>query len=228
MPHGDNARFIEYAGRPEIDGDKPIGRIAEMTAARYFEICGYCYRAAHFKDMETLTDKQLYCRYADARDGRLRAIEENSAAVFNRWYDAPEKAENYADQSHLWEIAQGHTHTRIQLYLCEDERGYYLAMNGGVYVRAREVVQMYNALRRNNIPVYLHRYKDIADKISGLGEVGIVPAFEHGYAYWYGGFYKNGITTFVCFDEENFPDDIAEKVIELTDWRPLDKLKLNT
>ena len=226
LPQEDIAQFIEYAACPEIDGDKPIGRIAEMTAARYFEICGYCYRAAHFTDAEAMTDKQLYCRYADTRDGRLREIEEDSATVFDKWYDTPEKVENYADQSHMWEIAQGHTHTMIHLYLRKDERGYYLLMRGGEYARTREVVQMYNALRRNNIPVYLYRYRDIADKIAGNGEVGIVPEFENGYIYWYGGFYKKGITTFVSFDEENFPDNIAEKVIELTDWKPLDKLEL--
>ena len=106
-PQEDIAHFIEYTARPELDGDKPIGRIAEMTAARYFEICGYCYRAAHFTDAETMTDGQLYCRYADTRDGRLREIEEDSATVFDKWYDTPEKVENYADQSHMWEIAQG-------------------------------------------------------------------------------------------------------------------------
>lgn len=206
--------------------DTPDGRIKNMTAQDYFNFCALCYRAAKFEDADKLSAKELYDRYADRRDGHLREIDENSSELFSEWYHNPDRPGDLAESSHRWEIVGGSTHTRIHLYVMRDEQGYYLSLAGGIHCRSDEIVRMYNALCLNNIPVRLYAYKSIADKVAGRGKVGIVPCYDIAYHYWYGGFYDAEVVSFLSYDEENFPEDIEDKVKGLVEWKPLDKLEL--
>lgn len=147
-------QFVAYSKNDiNRENKKPIGRLKEMTAHLYYEICEVCYTAAKYKGITGLSAKAMYNKYADNRNGGLSTFDENSADAFDAWFNLSDtekwKIEN---PSHMWEIVMGHTHTMIHLFVQKDEDGYYFLMSGGVHCRSVEVIRMYNALKAQGYP----------------------------------------------------------------------------
>lgn len=213
--------FLKYA---EKEVSQPIGksnfRINDLTVNKYYEICSYCYKAAKFEYADIFSPKQLCDKYLDDRDGGLRKIEPNSIEAFDKWFNLSDAEKwKYNNSSHMWEISFGHTHTMLRLYVEKDNNGYYLMLSGGVYARKEEVVRMFNELKKRNIPVGLYHIESFIDYYKGKDYVGIISAYESGWSYWYGGFPKKGVISFVCIDEE--PEEIKKAYQEKVTWYAL-------
>lgn len=215
------ADYIAYSNQDALIG-KTTERIKNMTAQRYFDICAICYRGAKYEDVDKMTSEQMYLRFADDRDGGLRTFDHNSPEEFDKWYalstDEKWKIEN---PSHLWELRAGSSYTRIHLYLSKDKDGYYVSLSGAEEACTDDLVRMYCALKRNNIPVNFYEREIIAKKIIGDDYVGIVPCTDAAWRYSYGSFPKEGVISFLSFNLEDVPKKNEHAVIRSTDWFPL-------
>lgn len=211
----------------DYDSKKTVEHIKEMTAQLYYNACAICYSAARFEGLDGMTSKQMYLRFADNRDGGLSTIEDNSSEAFERWFNLPDNDKwEIQNPSHMWQISRGHTHTIICLYVGANEDGYYLTLAGGEHCRTDEIVRMFNALRANGLPVYYHPHERVAKALLGQDEVGIVPCFKRPFLYWYGGFKKSGVVSFIQFDEEEFSEEEIAKITKAAQWFDISKLEL--
>lgn len=223
------AVFVKNSADTKNDGaaESLTNRIKQMTAKKYYEICATCYKAARLDKIANKSAKEIYRRYADERDGGLSIINAESSEEFDKWYSSDDsKKWELQNPSHMWEIVAGSTHTRIHLYVYKDRGGYYFALTGGVYTRTAEVVRMYDALKAEGIPVYIYGHKDIRNMLLGVDEVGIVPATDTPSQYWYGGFPKDDISTFIRLSEDEFTDDEIKQIVKLAKWFELPQLSL--
>ena len=189
-----------------------------------------CYLAAKYEGAENMTAEQMYLRFADDRDGGLRAIDYNSSDEFDRWYNlSTEEKWKIENPSHLWELRAGSSYSRIHLFLKKDENGYYVSLSGGTEPCTDDLVRMYSALKRNNVPVYFHARETLAKKILGEDKVGIVPCTDRGWQYSYGGFPQEDVISFLAFNSDNVPKQNEKAVIQAAEWFPLppQKLKLS-
>jgi len=117
------ARFVNLIKNQPVDA--PTTRLPEMTAALFFDCCRLGYEANRYEGIEKLEPKELYRSYADSRDEGLLRLDESSAETFNDWYH--DKA-HYG--GHPWEVCRGGNSTHISLYVCHDERGWWLRLAG--------------------------------------------------------------------------------------------------
>lgn len=217
------AKFITYCKEGE-----PKNRIKEMTAQKYFDACAICYAAAKFEGIENMTAKEMYIRYADNRDGGFSKLEENSSKAFEKWYRLSSQEKwKIENPSHLWEISQGGSRTRIHLFVCDDKNGYYLRLAGAEHCRAPEIVRMYNALKDKDYPVIYYNHDLVAKAIIGADEVGIIPCTDDAYSYWYGGFKKDNIISFIRLNEEHFSEKQIKTIIKNALWFDIEPLELN-
>lgn len=223
------AVFVKNCADNKTDGaaESLTNRIESMTANKYYDICATCYKAARLDEIENKSAKEMYRRYADERDGGLSMIDAESSEEFDKWYSSDDsKKWELHNPSHMWEIVAGSTHTRIHLYVYKDSGEYYFALTGGVHTRTAEVVRMYNALKADGIPVYIYDHKNIRNRLLGTDEVGIVPATDTPSQYWYGGFPKDNISTFIRLSEDEFTDEEIYQIILHTKWFDLPQLFL--
>lgn len=154
--------FLEYAK------DKIENRIENMTSGKYFEYVGLIYKSIGY-DIDNMTNKELYLKYADGRDEGLSQVDENSNIAFDNWYNDDTK---YG--GHPWEIIRGHSFSRVNLLVIKDDKGYYLFLVGKI-LRKIEITKIFNILNKNNIPVEVHNANTIKDAFIGNDYIGIVP-----------------------------------------------------
>lgn len=217
----DITRFTNLCQNSEL----PLNnRMAVMTAGKYYEICSYCYRAVQYEELDEKTNKQMFARYGDNRDGGLSKLDENSAEDFNKWYNLSlQEKWKIENPSHMWELRQGGSRTRIHLAVMSDENGYYLVLSGRKHYVTDEIVKMYNALRENNIPVVLYGIDEAKNKILGLDEIGVIAEYEDVCSYTYGGFEESKILNFVHV--EDVPEENRKDFIKSVKWFCLDKIE---
>jgi hypothetical protein len=164
----------------------------------------------------------MYKRYADDRDGGLLTIDLDSAKAFDRWFDLPYRDKwEIQNPSHLWEVCQGSSRTRIHLSVLKDEDGYYLNLSQNEYCSPERSVRFYMALRRNDIPVFFYEGKLIAKYIAGRGKVGIVPCYMLPFDFFNGGFSDKDVGTFI-----NLPKEKTEELIKKVSWYEIPDLRL--
>lgn len=215
------SEYIAYSNHETLCGAIK-SRYKEMTSQKYFDICAICYVAAKLEGSEQMTPEQMYLRFADDRDGGLHTIDYNSPQEFDRWYalsmDEKWKIEN---PSHLWEFRAGSSYTRIHLFVKKDVDGYYLSLSGGTEPCTDELVRMYCALKRNNVPVRFRDRELIAKKIIGEDYVGIVPCTDSAWQYSYGVFPNEEVISFLSFDLDTVPKKSERAIIDNTEWFPL-------
>ena len=139
-----------------------------MTSGKYFEYVGLIYKSIGY-DIDNMTNKELYLKYADGRDEGLSQVDENSNIAFDNWYNDDTK---YG--GHPWEIIRGHSFSRVNLLVIKDDKGYYLFLVGKI-LRKIEIAKIFNILNKNNIPVEVHNANTIKDAFVGNDYIGIVP-----------------------------------------------------
>lgn len=155
--------FIKYAS------NKVGERIKNMTSGKYFECVRLAYENNNY-EIDNLSDKELYLKYADGRDEGLSKINENSFEEFDDWYK-----NRYHFTGHPWEIMRGHSFARVNLQVLSDNNGYYLSLDGGQILRMIEIVKIFNILYKNNIPIQIYNVDIIKDALSAKDYIGIVP-----------------------------------------------------
>ena len=186
------AKFLGYINAGNgLDTKESIGRYKRMSSGKYYEVCSYCYLGAGLKGLKGKTPKEMFERYGDSRDGGMSLLNENSEDDFDKWFNLSiqEKWE-IENPSHMYEIVCGHSHTMIHLILSNDENGYWFSLSDGTHCQTMEVVRMYNAMKDKGVPATLWNEKEIADKLLGNDELGIIPNTESAWEYWYGVFQK--------------------------------------
>lgn len=143
-------------------------KLIEMSANKYYECCYLAYKAVSY-DVDGLSFKDAYLKYADGRDEGLRDINPDSSSDFDTWFN---DREHFG--GHPWEIIRGHSFNRINLQVFYDE-GYYLALDGSVSGGTIDILKIYLTLRRNNIPVKLYYKDELKKYVYEEDYIGIVP-----------------------------------------------------
>lgn len=152
---------------------QPVGEyISKMTASRFYEYCSIGYKANKYENLEGLSAKEQYYKYADGRDEGLSKIDPDSDTEFEVWYNDRQRG-----GGHPWEVCRGGNSTHIDLYVRYNEHGYFLCVRGKAWTRSIEAIKFYNALREEGIAVYLHDAKGMTERLLGKDRIGIVP--EH-------------------------------------------------
>lgn len=210
--------LLEDISQEEIDffvksaNSKVNNRIKHMTSGKYFECVRLAYENNHY-ELENLTDKELYLKYADGRDEGLRELNEDSSLEFDNWFN--DKSHH---GGHPWEIMRGHSFARVNLYVAHDEDGYYLSLDGSKILRKVEIAKIYLALTKNNIPIEIYNVNTLKDAFLGNDYIGIVP--DYVLPIECGGYFENyKPTEFTHLKEEMF---------EYINWEPLEKLSLKS
>lgn len=85
---------------------------------------------------------------------------------------------------------------------------------------------MYNALRDKGYPVFYYSHITIRKKLLFLDDVGIVPIIDRPYQYWYGGFPKDKICTYIQLSTDDFSDEEIEGISAAAQWFEIPQLAL--
>ena len=209
------ARYMQSEGVLEA-------RIKDMTVNTYLDFCKTGYIANNLKGSTEASAFELYKRYADDRDGGLLTIDPDSAAAFNEWYAlSHEEKWKLENPTHMWEAIKGSSRTRVHLSVQRDEKGYYLYVSANEYCCPEYGVRLYNALKRENVPITFYNGGTISKYLNGEGKVGIVPCFDSPSDYFYGGFADKDVGEFI-----NLPDEKYNDLIHKAQWEPLVEVRL--
>jgi hypothetical protein len=185
----------------------PDNLIENMTSGLFFRCCQMGYAANHYEGGGTLSPKELYQKHADGRDEGLMDIDEDSPEAFRNWYEHRERG------GHPWEVCRGGNSTRVSLYVCKADRGFYFAVAGSSWGRSNETINFYLALHRAGMPVIIDEGNRLADRITGKDIIGIVPqgVFPRYCSHYFPG---EQILDFMNLPEEKH-DEFAAKCV----WR---------
>lgn len=187
-------------------------KLIEMSANKYYECCYLAYKAVSY-DVDGLSFKDAYLKYADGRDEGLRDINPDSSSDFDTWFN---DREHFG--GHPWEIIRGHSFNRINLQVFYDE-GYYLALDGSVSGGTIDILKIYLTLRRNNIPVKLFYKDELKKYVYEEDYIGIVP--EDVWPIKCNSYFPDEkLISFINLKGED--DKIIDKVI----WQEIDKVYL--
>lgn len=144
-------------------------RIEGVTANDFYRFCAMGYKENGY-DGADLSPKEQYYKHADGRDDGLSEIDGDSPEAFIQWYN-----DSHKRVGHPWEVCRGGNSTHISLYLHKDEEGWYLSIDGDAWNRTIESVNFYLALHREGLPVYMHKGKQLADRLMEKEKIGVVP-----------------------------------------------------
>lgn len=154
----------------QVDDEKcPVLRLPCFTANAFYECCSIGYKAMGY-DIEEMTPREQYERYADGRDEGLGEIDADSPEAFYEWY-----RDEGRFGGHPWEVCRGGNSTHIDLFVSCDEKGYYLQVAGSSVGRTMEAIKFFLALRRAGKPVCLYQAKLLATRVNEAEKIGVVP-----------------------------------------------------
>lgn len=215
--HETKENILKNITQEEIDyfiknaRDNTNERIKDMTSGKYFEAVRLSYQYNNY-DLGNLSDKELYLKYADGRDEGLSELDLNSSEEFENWYKDRER-----HGGHPWEIIRGHSFARVNLYVGNDENGYYFSIDGTRILRDIEIAKIFIALSKNNIPIRIGNVDIIKNSLSGNDYIGIVP---------------HDLTPIYCesyFKENNpreFTNKLDNRMLDYIIWEDIDKIYL--
>ncbi len=188
-----------------------------ISANDFFKICEVGYDANQYFDNKFVSPKEKYISMADGRDCGLTKIDEFSTEAFENWY----KNERYCG-GHPWEICRGGNSTHISLYVCHDDNGWYVRLEGCSWARFIETILMAVAFYEQKIPFILGKANEICKMAQGNDFIGIVP---------------ETITPRYCqsifpsedkiIDFMNLGYEQTEEIIKHTYWYPLNPVELS-
>lgn len=169
LPRGDIPEFVEAMSAQPNDPLIMDGRIADMTADKFFSYCALGYTANNYTGSD-LPPKEQYLKHADGRDSGLRDIDGSSPEAFAEWFLSRQPG------AHPWEVCRGGNSTHISLFIHKDEGGWLLILAGSAWNRTVETVKFYLALKRAGLPVFVQDGRLLADRLLERERIGIVPA----------------------------------------------------
>ncbi len=165
----DVAEFIQKASAQVESYDLMEGRLPSMTANDFFRFCAMGYAENRYEGCEK-TPKEQYYLHADGRDDGLGDVSPDDPEAFRAWLD-----DRTHRSGHPWEVCRGGNSTHVSLYPWNDDKGYFLLLEGAARNRTIETVKFFLALTRAGIPVYLQEAQMLADRLAEREKIGIVP-----------------------------------------------------
>lgn len=164
---------LEILNKVKVQSEsKTFKYLSSISSGDFFRFCEVGYDANQYfaKSNKTLTAKEKYIAMADGRDCGLTILNEKSYQDFNKWYETEKNC-----GGHPWEICRGGNSTHISLYICQDNNGWYLRLEGSSRARVIETIKMAVALYKNEIPFILGKAEEIYSMARGVDYIGIVP-----------------------------------------------------
>lgn len=210
----DIEEFLGYMSQQDNNNYRPASRLQKMTANDFYRFCAIGYKAMGYNGCDQPLRIQ-YDIHADGRDEGLSEIDADSPSAFKEWLTNRDEC-----GGHPWEVCRGGNSTHISLYVGIDDDGYYLSLSGSSYGRSAETIKFYLALRRNNLPVYLHDGDHLADRVQGKEKVGVVPQGVIP-SYCHSDFPGEDVIVFMNLPYEN-PEIVAAKCV----WQDFKEVKL--
>lgn len=194
----------------------PDNRIPHITFNKYFEIASLAFAAIGYDTKELLTCREQFDRYGeDFGAGIFDKLDMDSEKDFEDYLNG-----KYQMCGHPWGILSGSSRTRIVLYPIKDEDGYYFKLDGNVNWAAYELVRIFLALVKNNIPVLLREPDEIVQYLRGEDYIGVVPRTKQT-IYCQRCFFGKDVNDF-----EHYDLDKDKGLFEYIDWEPLQQLSL--
>ena len=194
-----------------------VGRLEKMNAKDFYDFCLVGYNANNYKKHDGLTSKEAYYKYADGRDDGLGKIDENSYDEFKKWLLNPD----FHQGGHPWEVCRGGNSTHISLYVVNDEKGFYLILDGKSFGRSIETIRFFNALKKIGAPIFLNDAQNILNRLLGNDKIGIVPYYVTP-RYCESYFPNEKILDFMHLDNEK-----EEEMVKLVKWQRIESYSLN-
>lgn len=206
--------FLNYVSEQPENYESISNKLSSMTANDFYRFCSLGYRANNYEYCE-LSPKEQYRKHADGRDEGLSEIDLDSPEAFYEWLNDENK-----HGGHPYEVCRGGNSTHISLYPCFEEDGYILYLEGSSIARSNETVKFYNALKRENLPVYIGEADLLAARLREEEKIGIVPkgVFPR---YCHSYFPNEKIISFMNFPYENEEETAAKCV-----WQPIEVVEL--
>ena len=228
------AKFVRIMQERHNTRWEPVP-LQQMTAKEFFEYCKVGYLATNpIKKVydEKLSGLELYKRHADMRDEGLTEIDQDSPEAFRGWLNDRNRW-----GGHPWEVCRGGNSTHIDFYVRENRSnldavlhpelppkpdGLVLGVRGTAFGRSAETIRFFLALHKLGLPVEIHDGYEMAKRLVGDINIGIVPQ----------GVFPRYCET--CFPGEKILDFInlpyereeAEKIIAKAHWYPIEPVKL--
>jgi len=197
---------------------KSFRHLTTLTSGDFFRFCEIGYDANKYFDdsNKPLTAKEKYAAMADGRDCGLKLLPENSIDDFATWFETGRNC-----GGHPWEICRGGNSTHISLYVCHDEKGWYLRLEGSSIARVIETIKIAVALYDHKIPFILGKAEEIHKMADGLDYIGIVP--ETVFPRYCHGYFpdEDKIIDFMNLGTERNTELIAKAF-----WYPIPELKM--
>lgn len=194
LPQAEVDAFLAHA---ISDPAQLPGRLRNLTANDFFRCCALGYKANNYEGTD-LDYRDQYLKHADGRHGGMCEIALDSSDSFDAWYHSSEH-----HGCHPWEVCRGGNSTHIDLYVVEDEDGYYLRVAGTSTWRSVEAIKFFLALHNAGMPVVIREAELLKDRLRGMEKVGIVPF---------------GVTPAYC--QSWFPGEHIEAFMNLSDSEP--------
>ena len=204
----------EFLSSAIHDKSELEGRLSNLTANNFFRFCTLGYAANNYEGLE-LSPRDQYFKHADGRDGGLGEIAPDSPEAFSDWYHNRE-----CFGAHPWEVCRGGNSTHVDLYVLEDEGGYYLQVAGTSTWRSVEAIKFFLAIRNAGIPVVIHEADLLKDRLRGVEKIGVVPDGVIP-AYCQSWFPDEDVEAFINLSRED-----EEKMIPCCVWQPLPQIEL--
>ncbi|MCM1130693.1 MAG: hypothetical protein NC310_09000 [Roseburia sp.] len=203
----------DFIKRAKSQSNEQLSLIKDMTSSKYYEICKLAYNAIGKGD-NNITPKELFYKNADGRDQGLCKIDEHSLEAFNNWY---KESKHHFD--HTFEILPGRSFYRADLYIIDKDDGYYLGLSGNNFWTCLDVIKIYMALIKNNIPVILYDVELITKRLVGDSYLAIISKGKTTYGY-------HNVLGYSLIDSLELPEEKRNLYIEKTIWEELPKIEL--
>lgn len=215
MSEKDKVDFLKFAEEQKAAGKK-VGTIKGMSFGKYLDICALGWVAIEPEETKGLSPAEMYRKYADNRDGGLSGLDPDSEEEFSKWYHlSSEEKWKIDNPSHLWEVVEGSSMTRVHLYVGEKAKGEYnLRLSGPASCVPYIPAKFYIALRKAGIPVYLYNINEYIKLYSEEGKIGIIPDYYSSLC--------DSVTPaddiFECYNSDS--SFLSEEAMKQIEWMP--------
>lgn len=153
-------------------------QITEISLNEYLNVAAICYKAAYKKEADSISNIDMYKRWADGRDGEMLSIKDwNSKKEFSEWYHSG----GYMG-GHPFEIVFSWHRHGIHLYP-PNEQSHYYNLRVTNYAYAPSFLEMVDALIKNDIPFSVGKLEDVLDFLAGDTYFTVNIMEEHHFRY---------------------------------------------
>lgn len=156
--------------------------VSSMTAADYFQYCRIAYIAGKRKDEtvdESLSGREMYCRYADGRHEGILDIDPASKQEFADWIDGTHPKRGAG--GHPWEIKRGGNTTHIDLAVSRPSvyrrEAFKVELRGESIGRMVETMRMFLSIHEAKLPIAIANPEGVRKRLLAQDNIGIIPSY---------------------------------------------------